>query len=170
MAFDYEKDPIFCKLIEYILLSEGDYSNDPDDPGGPTKYGIALNYNKEILATMGIKDVKGLTYPQAKQIYYVKYWLACGANYIHDESLAYMHFDTAVNCGVGTANIFLGRLSKNPKNYEANGKNEVLWLKLYIEYLSFRMSYYTTIKGGLKFLRGWINRLVDVNKRCWKFK
>lgn len=160
--FEFQRDDAFMKIIPKVLNSEGGYVNHPSDPGGPTKYGIAYNYNKQILHSMGINNVRDLTYDQAKQIYYVKYWKPSGAINIRDIDLAYIHFDAAVNCGIEQANLFLARLSHNPLYFEADGKNLELWFSLWKQYLAQRLSFYTHAKNRKSFLEGWINRMVDV--------
>ena len=40
--------------LEHTFGNEGGYYNHPNDKGGPTKYGIAFNFNVERLAARGI--------------------------------------------------------------------------------------------------------------------
>jgi lysozyme family protein len=162
VSFEYEKDLIYLAVVPYVLNSEGGYSNNIHDLGGPTNRGIAWNYNKEILLAMGVTDVKNLTKEQALQIYYVKYWQASLSNTIPDKRLAYMHFDAAVNQGVGFSLNALKKLSKNPANFEGNGKNEALWLRLLLEYLDIRLKAYNRDRNRKTFLEGWINRLISL--------
>ena len=44
----------FDEIIEQVLEHEGGYVNDPDDPGGETKFGIAKKFNPDV-------DIKNLT-------------------------------------------------------------------------------------------------------------
>lgn len=75
------------------------YTNDPTDPGGETKFGIAKNANPSV-------DVKHLTWEGAKAIYYQNYWVAGHCNQLPGRVGA-LHFDGCVNNGVGTAAKFL---------------------------------------------------------------
>ena len=161
---DYTSDKVYCQIVKLVINSEGGYSNNVHDAGGATKFGVAFNFNRALLESMGVKeaDMPNLTYDQACQIYYIKYWLPCKANEIPDLRLAYIHFDSAVNCGVGQALVFLSRLSKNPKFFEGGNKNQALWMQLVLEYMAIRLNYYTHIKNRKYFLEGWANRLVDV--------
>lgn len=163
----YTDDPTFLKVLPLVFDSEGGYVNDPDDPGGPTNHGVAWNYNADYLKSVfGFKssaDMKKLTKEQALRLYYEKYWLPSGSHGITDVDLAYIHFDMAVNCGVGAASNALRKLSVNPKNYDGTGgKNRTLFLSLFLEYTALRLSYYTHCKKRDKYLEGWINRMVDV--------
>jgi len=61
--------------VRLTLDLEGNenYTNDPDDPGGETKYGICKKYHPTV-------DIKNLTLSQAKQIYLEKYWIPAGCD------------------------------------------------------------------------------------------
>jgi lysozyme family protein len=77
------------------------YVNDPVDAGGETKYGIAKTANPTV-------NIKTLDWEGAKAIYYEKYWLAAKCNKMGNR-VAILHFDGAVNHGVGRAAKFLQR-------------------------------------------------------------
>lgn len=77
------------------------YVNDPVDHGGLTKYGIAQNANPLV-------NVSTLTYEEAKNIYFNKYWTAVKADSI-PFPLNVLVFDVAVNSGPGNAIKFLQR-------------------------------------------------------------
>lgn len=77
------------------------YVNDPVDPGGETKFGVAKNANKDL-------NIKTLTWAQAKEVYYNRYWLAAKCDQLPGRYAA-LHFDIAVNHGVKRAAIFLQR-------------------------------------------------------------
>ena len=58
----------FDQCIAFVFDREGRvYENNPDDPGGETKYGIC----KKSFPSL---DIKNLTEDQAKDIYYKNYW------------------------------------------------------------------------------------------------
>lgn len=77
------------------------YVNDPVDPGGETKFGVAKNANQDL-------DIKSLTWAQAKEVYYKRYWLAGKCDQMPGRYAA-LHFDIAVNHGTKRAAIFLQR-------------------------------------------------------------
>ena len=79
--------------MEKILKSEGGYVNDPDDPGGETKYGIAKRSHPEV-------DIKNLTIDGALDIYRRLYWTPSKAEKLMPE-LRECYFDGVVNCGQG---------------------------------------------------------------------
>lgn len=162
------EDPVFQELVAIVFNLEGGYVNDPHDAGGPTKFGIAWNYNVEELRALGFKnptDIKNLTKPQALEIYYRKYWVASGADRLAHKSkrLAFIHFDTYVNGGGG---LILRRLSVNPHNFEGHPANQALWLKLFAEYAARRADYFTRCKTWDRHGKGWTrNRIAAVMLR-----
>lgn len=87
------------KAIAFVLKMEGDYTLDPNDPGGETKYGISHKAYPSL-------DIKNLTIEQAKEIYQRDYWQACRCDEL-PSGFALCVFDTAVNQGVGKAKRIL---------------------------------------------------------------
>lgn len=102
------------EIADEIISREGGYVNDPDDPGGATKYGVTLN----TMRGLGIdltgdgkitsQDVKALTRDQAREIFV--------RHYFHRPRLADLPaplqpsvFDMYVNAG-GNAVRILQRL------------------------------------------------------------
>jgi lysozyme family protein len=87
---------LFEKAIEVVLEHEGgEFTDDPRDKGGATKFGIAQRWNPDV-------DVKSLTRSQAIVIYWDRYWK--GRRYEElPEQVAIKVFDLAVNLGHKTA-------------------------------------------------------------------
>ena len=93
------KDFIDCVLL--LFKDEGGYVNDPDDKGGETKFGISKrSYPNENIAQ--------LTSERARAIYKKDFWDKARCEEL-PEQIRYIHFDTAVNCGVKTAIKLLQR-------------------------------------------------------------
>jgi hypothetical protein len=83
-------------LMESIVSEEGsNLVNDPNDPGGATKFGIAYNYNKKALKKYGINsstEMGKLTEDQANEIYTNKYYKPSKAEQLPFEAKkAYMN-------------------------------------------------------------------------------
>ena len=66
-------DSRFLKFFNYILLVEGSYSNDRNDKGGETKYGITKEKARECGYKGSMKDFKKA---MAEKIYEEKYYKA----------------------------------------------------------------------------------------------
>jgi len=128
----------FEKALKFVLKWEGGYANDPNDPGGETKFGICKRSYPEL-------DISKLTLEQAKEIYYKNYWLKSGC-----DELPYpfniIVFDTAVNIGRRRAIEFL------------NAYND--WR----DYLLKRLYTYSKFKQAKLYFRGWANRTLDLYK------
>ena len=77
----------FKLAIPITLENEGGYVNDPDDPGGETKYGISKRSYPAL-------DIKNLTVEQATAIYLRDFWKYDG---IIDQEVATKVFDSYVN-------------------------------------------------------------------------
>jgi len=84
-------DSVFDRLMGH----EGNYSNDPNDPGGETKWGISKRAYPHL-------DIQNLTRDEAKRIYYWDFWIAIDAKDLPD-GVAFQLFDFAVNSGIQTA-------------------------------------------------------------------
>jgi lysozyme family protein len=92
----------FLKAFDYLMYHEGGYSNNPQDQGGETKYGISKRSYSKL-------DIKNLTRDQAKQIYYVDFWTKSKCEDIVDENIAVKLFDLAVHSGIQQANRLIQR-------------------------------------------------------------
>lgn len=102
----------FDLAIEKTLVNEGGYTNDPNDTGGATNYGVTLkvlqgrgswadfDHDGDIDAT----DVQLMSIEDAKQVYRELYW---NGDNIDSQAIAEKHFDIGVNMGVVTANKLL---------------------------------------------------------------
>ena len=89
---DSHKMAWFEKAIEFVLSDdiEGGYVNDPDDPGGETKFGISKRAYPSL-------DIKTLSKEAAKHLYFKDYWKAGGCVVLLEPKLAIVHFDACVN-------------------------------------------------------------------------
>ena len=92
-------------IITGVLLREGDeYTNDPADHGGPTKYGITLAaWREDTHPDATAADIEALTEPQARAFYlHVHYWTP-GFSQIVDGRVQTFMVDFGVLEGVPTA-------------------------------------------------------------------
>ena len=86
----------FEDCIDGVLSHEGGYVNDPDDPGGETKFGISKRAYPNL-------DIKNLTLEEAKKIYKRDYWDRLRLDEVKHQEIACAVFDAAVNLGHRTA-------------------------------------------------------------------
>ena len=86
--------------LKITLEYEGGYSNNPNDPGGETNYGItkktALNYGYD-------GDMHNIPMDLVTHIYKTGYWDTLNLDTIVNQNIANNIFDTAVNEGTRTS-------------------------------------------------------------------
>lgn len=138
----------FKKILEETLLNEGGFSNDPNDNGGMTLFGIARNKNPQwagwrevdqIIKSNGWNskndDHWSLIAKACKRIegveafYRINFWNKMKGEYIFANSIAQTIFDYGVNTGMKTAVKNVQRTLKivddgdfGPKTLEALNK------------------------------------------------
>jgi lysozyme family protein len=136
--------PRFLKFIPFIFKWEGGYDNDPDDPGGETKYGIDKRSHPGV-------DIKSLTKDQATGIYWEE-WQRDGCEDLPGK-LGEVFFNACVNCGIGRANKLMTSM-RSPGDAAAflNGQED-FYRRLVAARPALR-----------KYLRGWLNRTADLRK------
>jgi lysozyme family protein len=81
-------EPAFKIMIEH----EGGYTNDPEDIGGKTRFGVSKRSHPDV-------DIEHLTLEHAKQIYKKEYWDSIRLDEINDQTIANKVFDIGVNIG-----------------------------------------------------------------------
>jgi lysozyme family protein len=127
------------KAMSFMFSWEGGYSNDLDDAGGETNFGISKRaYPNE--------DIKNMTKERATELYVRDYWNACNCGEL-PYPLDIVCFDTAVNMGVGRSQAFLD----STRDWK--------------DYLMLRIERYIALgKKNPQYIRGWINRVISL----WK--
>lgn len=104
------RDGLVDLAFTFCMNEEGKerYTDDPRDPGGPTKYGIALNYNRKVIpdkdgnGVIDARDVQELTEEDARRIYVDVYWRPNKCDML-PPALALMFADMVFNPGPGVA-------------------------------------------------------------------
>lgn len=125
----------FDQAFDFVIGAEGGYSNDKDDPGGETMFGISKRAYPDL-------DIKGLTLDKAKAIYLTDYWIKAGCDDLF-RPFDLCVFDCAVNQGVGRARALL----KSSKSWEV--------------FLLNRIAHYKSLNKP-KYFAGWVNRVVNL--------
>lgn len=92
---------MFSDNLKHILIYEGGYVNNKNDPGGATNFGIT----QRTYDSYTHKDVRDITPEEVSKIYEQGYWLAAKCDKIDSfmPITALCHFDCAVNQGADTA-------------------------------------------------------------------
>ena len=149
----------FDYCFSQVIKSEGGYSNDLNESGGPTKHvrtGADLRRYKRD-ATM--QDIKDLSVSRAKDIYKFRYW-----DSLHCDDLSsgvdYTVFDYGINSGIGRPRKALQRFKSLSGISLINAINN--------ERTAFLKSLVTNQPKDNKFLRGWLNRVERVRQDSLK--
>jgi len=150
--------PRFLAFIPFILEWEGsEYENDPDDPGGETKFGIDKRSHPGV-------DIKHLTEEGATAIYFGE-WLKGGYEHM-DPALGEARFNTAVNAGIGQdhANEARMELQKEIEKWTIDlpGMESSVYID---EQENFYRRLVAQKPNFGKYLHGWLNRLVALRER-----
>jgi len=126
------------KSITLLFKLEGYESDDKNDLGGFTRYGISQKYHPNV-------NVPKLTKEQAKQIYLDEYWIPSGCDEL-DYPMDMCMFIQAVNVGVSRAKKFMD---------DSDGL---------LGFFMANLNHYCTRPEIQRkvFLTGWCNRLIKL--------
>lgn len=113
-------------IAKGIVAREGGYVNDPDDPGGATKYGVTIHTMRRLGLDLDrdgdvdARDVKLLTYDQAVQIFIEHYFERPRIAEL-PEILHATVFDMYVNAGGNAVKILQRLLNEFQENVTVDG-------------------------------------------------
>jgi lysozyme family protein len=127
-----------------VISAEGGYVNDPDDPGGETKFGISHKAYPAL-------QIANLTIEDAKLIYLVDYWNKMDCDSL-PPPLDLFVFDCAVNMGRARAKEILTDTNGKPLAYQ------MARIGYYIDLCKRRMD----LK---KFFFGWVCRVIELTSK-----
>lgn len=143
----------FKKLTDFLLIIEGKYTNNKNDSGGPTNFGITqFVYNNYLTKNnLNLQCVKYITKSEVFEIYFNSYYSKLNIEDL-DDSISYIIYDFSVNSGINRA-LKLKEI-KPFKDWDV------------IELLNYRFNYYSKISSdkNIVFLSGWLNRLNKIAK------
>lgn len=154
----------FEPAVAWVLEHEGVLSDDADDAGGLTKYGISKKAHPDV-------DIANLTLAEAKEIYRREYWASQRYSEIADQRVATKIFDMAVNMGFKRAHIIaqaqvgvredgvLGPQSIASLNAEPP---QLLLTSLCEACEEFYRELVAHKPSNAKFLKGWLKRAQSV--------
>lgn len=158
----------------WVEQDEGGYGDDPNDPGGPTKFGITIydfrSWFKAPEATA--EDVAALKIEDAFEIYASRYWAPCSCDLL-PPGVDYFTFDSAILSGTGPAIRWVQRAvgalpdgNIGPKTLAALNADHPLDIVAKMEAL--RRSRLRSLPTWVHFGRGWTNRVNKAVSRAKK--
>ena len=181
-------DTAFAVALERTMKFEGGWSNDPDDNGGKTKFGITeATWNLYNYPNTPPRTIEQLTIPLAVNVYRRLYWSAANLeslSYILPTRLTNDIFDACVNHGTFRGCLLLQRAynfirrSHLPELREDGiiGGATLDALAAFLKLSDYenallgafrgeRYTFYVNITkhniSQMKFIRSWMKRLVD---------
>lgn len=149
---------IFRLYIERVLGNEDGYVNDPEDPGGETKWGISKRSYPNL-------NIKALSREQAIEIYFTDFWTKVYHVGIPN-AVVYQLLDSAVHSGIHESIRFLqraldvaddgdfGRISRGA--LRVADLNDTL-----LCFLAERLEYMTRRKNWRSHGKGWARRIAQ---------
>jgi lysozyme family protein len=144
----------FDEAFTRLLGHEGGYSNDPQDPGGETNWGIS----KRTYPTV---DIKSLTQEGAKAIYLRDFWDPLGQAH---PAIKFQVFDFAVNGGLSVAihklQAAIGAADDGHWGPISAARLATVELNdVLLRYNAQRLRFYTSLKNWGVYGAGWTNRV-----------
>ncbi len=132
---------LFNIAFKRTMGDEGSYSNDPEDKGGETVWGISRYYHEhwegwarvDALKAFADDDIKTISaiiaedkplLAMVKKFYKSKFWDRVKGDSIQSQVIANELFDTAVNCGKTTASKFL-QVALNKLNRDGDSYSDI---------------------------------------------
>lgn len=152
----------FEECVNIVLGHEGVLSDDGEDPGGLTKFGISKN-------AYPLLDIHALTIDDAISIYRKDYWDTPRIDKL-PAKLRLMVFDCAVNQGCARAAMFVQRACGAPADGKIGPKTLMMLEGFNVEFLidSIARQRWQAYKRHPKFSNfggGWGARLLDITLR-----
>ena len=146
----------FDTAFDRLMGHEGGYVNDPNDPGGETKYGISKrSYPGE--------DIQNMTPERAKEIFRRDFWDRVNADKLHD-GVAWQAADFAYHSGPETAVRYLQRaLDVADDGYwgpaSQAAADAVSETDQIMSLVAERLDFLTRLKNWPNASRGWVRRM-----------
>lgn len=105
----------FNLALPIVLRHEGGFSNNENDVGGPTSYGISAQLLSAYLGQhVSVDQMKVLTLEEAGHIYKKLFWDTMSLDFISNQNLAAIIFDQSVLNGVPLAVQFIQEILNLP--------------------------------------------------------
>lgn len=146
----------FDIAFDRLMGHEGGYVNNPNDPGGETKWGISKRSYPNV-------DIKALTREKAKEIYRRDFWNRIDADALHD-GVAFQSFDFAVNSGIETSVRYLQRAVGAVDDGHWGPKSQAAYALLtetdiIMRLNALRLRYMTQLSNWPNASKGWARRI-----------
>lgn len=174
-----DRKEVLRRAFGFSMGEEGrdKFTDDKRDAGGPTKWGMALNYNRDIMpdkdgnGVIDAADVKLLAEADALAMYEKRYWRP-SIKPEYPDALAFMLVDMMLNPGPGaTPKLLQKALNACGKNVDVDGcvGGQTLAAVAAVDLVSLlraladqRLAYYQSRPKFPVYGKGWTGR----TRRC----
>lgn len=165
----------FAMCLPLVLVQEGAFVNNPQDPGGATDHGVTLLvWQSWVGHPVTVADIKALTVADVTPLYKVRYWNAVSCD-SYPVGVALMVFDFAVNGGDGRSAKTLQKavgvdpdgdigqetLAAVAKYIQQNGASALV-----NDLKKRRLAFYQALANFNEFGRGWTNRVNTISTQA----
>ena len=161
----------FQRALALLRVTEGGFSDDPDDPGGRTMKGVTQRTYDFFRRMKGWpkQDVKNITDGEVAEIYRGQYWDAVRADEL-PFGVAYCVFDAAVNSGPGQAAKWLQQVIGAGVDGVVGSETLALAsatdpIDLINQYCDRRLRFMRRLPHWWKFKNGWTRRVQEVREQ-----
>jgi lysozyme family protein len=167
------------EALSYLLEEEGGWSDNKDDRGGKTMFGVIQgtydSYRKG--KNLPIQPVSGISHDEARDLYDTLYWKASSCHLLA-WPISYLTFDAAVNSGTGrglrwtqaglglTADGVAGPKTVSAANLVVSQGDSKSILAILDQRVQFLASLVKQDTSQLTFLLGWWRRTQRVLARA----
>lgn len=162
----------FTLAMQLVFQHEGEeFVDNPNDSGGPTKWGITLEDLKEVGIPATVDEIKSLTQVIVLPIYKQLYWDKLFLDQVKDQKLSAIIMDQAVLHGVPHMAYLLQKISKVKQDgivgaITMGAINTLNPKNVCLDILSSELISYCQIAinnpKDVVFLMGWINRIISL--------
>lgn len=155
----------FDQAFDQLMIHEGGYVNNPNDPGGETNYGVTVR----VARANGYQgEMRDLPKKFASDIAYKLYWQPIKGDELPD-SLRYAVFDAAYNSGPAMAIKWLQLALVLPADGVLGSKTQAALSScnpnsVFIKMLGHRLEFLSNLKIFSAFGRGWSRRISSIMK------
>ena len=166
-------DNNFDQSLKLVLKSEGDYVNNPKDPGGETMMGVTKNaWSTWLKRPIADGEMAKLTVADITPFYKALYWDKSYCNQL-PTGIDYMVFDASVNMGVGQSiKLFQKSLGGVPDGIIGPNTmkliNEMNVKTMIDKYSAQKEMFYKSLGTFPTFGKGWLARIEHVKQAALK--
>jgi len=160
----------FAPIMSFVKQQEGGFVDNPNDPGGATKYGVTLDaYSAFMRRKLTVEDIKNLSWENAQAFYASQYFHAMRCQEL-PRGLDLMVADMGIHAGCHASGVCLqlalgmtadevdGWIGRDTLALVAEKSNAYALIKLLS---ATQGAYYTTLDDYLTFKADFDRRLQE---------